>query len=147
MSDFEHTLILLKPDALRRGLIGEILRRFERAGLRIQDIRRVKLTAKQLELHYAELRSKNPRAYDRNARYLADQYGVAVAMAGIRAIAKARLLTGPTEPASAPPGTIRGDYSSDTIAVADAEDRGLHNLIHAADSAEAAARELALWFE
>lgn len=147
MNDCERTLILLKPDALRRGLLGEILQRFERAGLQVHDIRRVQFTLARLEQHYAELRLKHPRAYDRNARYLASQTGIAVVLSGIHAIAKARSLTGPTEPASAPPGTIRGDYSSDTIAIADAQDRGLHNLIHAADSPEAAAREIALWFE
>ncbi len=147
MNDCERTLILLKPDALRRRLLGEILHRFERAGLEIHDIRRVEFTSARLEQHYAELRLKNPRAYDRNARYLAGQTGFAVVLSGIHAIAKTRSLTGPTEPAAAPPGTIRGDYSSDTIAIADAQDRGLHNLIHAADSPEAAAREIALWFE
>jgi nucleoside-diphosphate kinase len=147
MKDGERTLILLKPDAVRRGLVGEILQRFERAGLQILDIRRVKLTAERLEQHYAELKAKNPRAYDRNARYLSNHVGIAVVLSGTHAIAKARQLAGPTEPASAPPGTIRGDYSSDTIAIADAQDRGLHNLIHAADSSEAAARETALWFE
>jgi nucleoside-diphosphate kinase len=143
----ELTLILLKPDALRRGLIGEILQRFERAELQISDIRRVELTPERLEQHYAELKVKNLRAYKRNARYLAGHMAIAVVLAGTRAIAKGRLLVGPTEPVSAPPGTIRGDYSSDTIALADAQDRGLHNLIHAADSPEAAAREIALWFE
>ena len=146
MNDSEYTLILLKPDAVRRGLIGEILRRVERAGLQIHDMRRVELTAQLLEQHYEELKVKNYRAYDRNARYLAGQVAFAVILAGIHAIAKARLLVGPTEPASAPPGTIRGDYSSDTIAIADAQDRGLHNLIHAADSLESAAREIELWF-
>lgn len=142
----ERTLILLKPDALSRGLIGEILQRFERAGLRIEEIRPVRFSAAQLSEHYAELRLKNPRAYDRNARYLEGQRGLAMILAGNQAVAKVRLLVGPTEPASAPPGTIRGDYSSDSIAVADAEGRGLHNLIHAADSRESAEREAALWF-
>jgi nucleoside-diphosphate kinase len=142
----EETLILLKPDAVERGLVGEILHRFERAGLALGEIRRVMFTEALLERHYAELKSRNFRAYDRNARYLAGRAGLAVVFNGVRAVAKARLLVGPTEPATAPPGTIRGDYSSDTIAIADAQDRGLHNLIHAADSPESAAREIALWF-
>lgn len=146
MDDMEKTLVILKPDALRRGLTGEILHRFERADLRLQDIRWVRFTVARLEEHYAELKVKNFRAYDRNARYLAGQEGIAVILAGIHAVAKVRLLVGSTEPATAAPGTIRGDYSSDTIAMADAQDRGLHNLVHAADSIEAAARETALWF-
>jgi nucleoside-diphosphate kinase len=146
MQDTERTLVLMKPDAVSRRLIGELLQRFERAGLQIQEMKRVKFTVARLEQHYAELRVKNFRAYDRNSRYLADQEGFAVVLSGIHAVAKVRQLVGPTEPASAPPGTIRGDYSSDTIAIADAQDRGLHNLVHAADSPEAAARETALWF-
>jgi nucleoside-diphosphate kinase len=146
MKEIEETLVLLKPDAILRGLIGEILRRFERAGLQIRDLKRVQYTAARLEQHYAELKIKNHRAYDRNARYLAGQTGFGVVVTGSHAVAKVRQLIGPTEPASAPPGTIRGDYSSDTIALADGQDRGLHNLIHAADSPEAAAREIALWF-
>jgi nucleoside-diphosphate kinase len=142
----EETLILLKPDAVERGLVGEILHRFERAGLALGEIRRVRFTEALLERHYAELKSRNFRAYHRNARYLAGRAGLAVVFNGVQAVAKARLLVGPTEPATAPPGTIRGDYSSDTIAIADAQDRGLHNLIHAADSPESAAREIALWF-
>lgn len=146
MHDTERTLVLMKPDAVSRRLIGELLQRFERAGLQIQEMKRVKFTVARLEQHYAELKVKNFRAYDRNARYLADQEGIAMILSGIHAVAKVRQLVGPTEPASAPPGTIRGDYSSDTIAIADAQDRGLHNLVHAADSPEAAARETALWF-
>jgi nucleoside-diphosphate kinase len=67
-------------------------------------------------------------------------------LAGANAIAKVRALIGPTEPASAPPGTIRGDLSSDTIQRADDEDRGLYNLVHAADSRDSARSEIALWF-
>jgi nucleoside-diphosphate kinase len=147
MKHLEETLILFKPDALERGLVGEVLRRFEKAGLRVRDIRGVQLGVTQLELHYAELRAKNPRAYDRNARYLTGKHAIAAVLVGINAIPKVRLLVGPTEPATAPPGTVRGDYSSDTIAAADAEDRGLHNLVHAADSPEAARREIGIWFD
>jgi nucleoside-diphosphate kinase len=146
MDRVEETLVLLKPDALERGLVGEIVARFERAGLRVHNAAFIRFSIRLLETHYEELRGKNPRAYQRNLRYLDGKPGIALVLGGVNAIAKVRLLIGPTEPASAPPGTIRGDLSSDTIAIADAADRGLFNLVHAADSAESARKEIGLWF-
>ena len=99
-----------------------------------------------LTKHYADLKSKNPGAFDRNIRYLAKKNTLALLLVGVNAIAKARMLIGPTEPSVAPPGTIRGDLSSDTIKFADSRDRGLYNLVHAADSTGSAKREIQLWF-
>src|SRR5256885_6309209 len=143
----EETLVLIKPDALERGLAGEIIRRFEAAGLRIHNVRWVSPSLAMVEKHYADLKSKNPRAFDRNTRYLAKKNALALVLAGISAIAKVRMLIGPTEPVTAPPGTIRCDLSSDTIKFADSQDRGLYNLVHAADSTDSAIREIELWFE
>lgn len=146
MDTLEATLILIKPDALERGLTGEIIRRLERAGLRLLNTRWVCATREKLERHYADLKAKNPRAFDRNSRYLTDKSMVALVFSGANAVAKARMLIGPTEPSSAPAGTIRGDLSSDSIAIADGHDRGLYNLVHAADSRDAARREIDVWF-
>ena len=146
MDSIEETLVLIKPDALERGFTGEILRRFENAGLRIRNVRWVCPDLWLVQKHYADLQVKNPRAFDRNTRYLAGKNALALVLAGVNAIAKVRALIGPTEPAGAPPGTIRGDLSSDTINRADSEDRGLHNLVHAADSRDSARSEIALWF-
>ena len=146
MDHFEKTLVLVKPDALERGLVGEIVRRFESAGLRIQNIRWTRLSRALLEEHYADLKSKNPRAFERNTRYLAEKHALALVLAGVNAIGKVRSLIGPTDPSLAPTGTIRGDLSSDSIVFADSQDRGLHNLVHAADSPESARKEIALWF-
>lgn len=146
MHQIEETLVLIKPDALERGLVGEIIRRFEEAGLKIHNLRLVCPRLTDVEKHYSDLKVRNARAFDRNTRYLAGKQTVALVLVGVNAIAKARLLIGPTEPANAPPGTIRGDLSADTIQLADAEDRGLYNLVHAADSADAAKREIAIWF-
>lgn len=142
----QRTLIVLKPDALSRGLTGEILRRFERAGLRVEDARFVVPTLETVERHYADLKQRNARAFDRNTRYLAGKSALVLVLSGVNAVAKTRALIGATEPASAAPGTIRGDFSADSIVVADAEDRGLYNLVHAADSVEAARQEEAIWF-
>jgi nucleoside-diphosphate kinase len=146
MDPIEETLVLIKPDALERGLTGEIIRRFERAGLRIRNARWVRPDLALVQRHYSDLQVKNPRAFDRNTRYLAGKNALALVLASVNAIAKVRALIGPTEPAGAPPGTIRGDLSSDTIVRADAEDRGLYNLVHAADSPDSARNEIALWF-
>ena len=142
----ERTLILLKPETLEGGLCGEILRRFEQAGLRILDARRVRFTLPRLRRHYAELRVQNPRAYERTVRSLTGRHGLALILSGANAIAKVRALVGPTDPTAAPPGTIRGDLGSHSIALADAEDRGTRNLVHAADSRRSARDEARIWF-
>lgn len=146
MTQIEETLVLIKPDALERGQAGEVIRRFEQAGLRLRNARWVRPDLLTVETHYADLKAKNLRAFDRNSRYLAGKELLALVLTGSNAIARVRLLIGSTEPSAAAPGTIRGDLSSDTIRLADSEDRGLFNLVHAADSPESARREIAIWF-
>ncbi len=146
MTQTEETLVLIKPDAIERGQTGEVVRRFEQAGLRLVNARWVCPSLATVETHYADLKSRNPRAFDRNTRYLAGKNLLVLVLVGVNAIAKVRMLIGSTEPAGAAPGTIRGDLSSDTIKLADSEDRGLHNLVHAADSPESARKEIDIWF-
>jgi nucleoside-diphosphate kinase len=143
----ERTLVLLKPDALERGLAGAILARFENALLRVEQARLVRPSLAQLQEHYAALRQRDDRAFTRTTRSLTGQPFLALVLAGPNCVQKARALAGPTDPLAAPPGTIRGDFGNDTIPQADAQDRTTHNLVHAADSAAAAARETALWFQ
>jgi nucleoside-diphosphate kinase len=142
----QQTLILLKPDALERGLAGAILARFEAALLRVEEARLVRPALGRLEAHYADLKRRDPRAYARTTQSLVGRPFLAVVLAGPNAIQKVRALTGPTEPLSAPAGTIRGDWGNDAIATADAEERSTWNLLHAADSEAAVARELGIWF-
>jgi nucleoside-diphosphate kinase len=142
----EQTLILLKPDAIERGLVGTVLERFERAGLRLEDCRFCRPSLETLEEHYADLRPRNPRAFERTTRSLAGQPFIALILSGPQAIKKARALAGATDPCTAAAGTIRGDLGCDSIASADAEDRATNNLIHAADSPDAATQETAIWF-
>jgi nucleoside-diphosphate kinase len=146
MRSSQDTLVFLKPDALDRGLCGEVLARFERAGLRVIRAREVRLTRALLGRHYAELRRTNRAAFDRNVPYLTGKTVVAFVLRGPNAIAKTRALVGPTDPLRAPPGTIRGDFSADSVPVADVASRGLHNLVHASDSPGSARREIRLWF-
>ena len=142
-----RTLILVKPDAIERGLAGAILARFETAQLRVEDCRLVRPSLGRLETHYADLKKRDARAFARTTQSLQNQPFIAVILSGPNAIQKARTLIGPTEPLTAPAGTIRGDFGNDTIAQADAENRTTNNLVHAADSESSVARETALWFQ
>jgi nucleoside-diphosphate kinase len=142
----QQTLVLIKCDALERGLTGGILSRFENTGLRVTDCRLVRPTLAQLSRHYAELKQRHPVAFRRTTRYLQKRPLLAIVLAAPNAIIKARSLLGPTDPCAAPPGTIRGDFGSDTLAAADAENRATLNLVHAADSPAAARREIKIWF-
>lgn len=143
----QRTLILVKPDAIERGLVGAILARFEAAHLRVENCRWVCPSLSLLETHYADLQERNARAFARTTQSLQNQPFIAVILSGPNAIQKVRTLTGPTEPLNAPPGTIRGDLGNDTIAQADAENRTTNNLVHASDSEASVARETALWFQ
>lgn len=143
----QRTLILIKPDALERGLAGIILERFERAALRVADARFLRASRALLEQHYAELAVKNAAAFQRTVSDLEGKAFLAILLDGRNAVQKVRNLLGPTDPCAAPAGTIRGDFSSDTIAQADAENRATENLLHAADSEASAARETTLWFD
>lgn len=146
MSNSEVTLILLKPDAIERGLCGEILRRLEQAGLRVEATRSVKASMTLLTRHYAELKVKNLQVFERTAGYLEGRTLIALRITGSNAVAKTRRLTGPTDPLAAPAGTIRGDLSCDSFPLAEAAGRGTLNLMHASDSPDSARRELRLWF-
>lgn len=140
------TLVLLKPDAIARGLVGTILSRFEAAGLRIDDCRLCSPDEAQLESHYADLRIRNAPAFAVTIRSLANRPFIAVRLAGIDAVQKARARVGATDPRAAAPGTIRGDFGNDSLAQAAAEDRAVNNLVHASDSESAVVREVAIWF-
>ena len=130
----ERSLILLKPDAVERRLVGRILGRFEDRGLAVVALRQRTCDRALAEAHYHEHRDKH--FFGRACAFLCAGPLVSACLEGRGAVAAARRLIGPTDPRDAPPGTIRGDY-------------GVHwrrNLCHASDSEESAAREIALWF-
>ncbi|MBD3689007.1 nucleoside-diphosphate kinase [Nanchangia anserum] len=134
----EHTLILIKPDAYRRGLVGEILARCERKGYVISALSVVEATPDQLEAHYAEHVAKH--FYADLARYMMSSPLVAAVITGEQVVAGVRCLTGGTQPTQADPGTIRGDYGRDWGSGT------VENVIHASDSPASAEREIAIWF-
>jgi nucleoside-diphosphate kinase len=132
--NLERTLVLVKPDGVKRGLVGEILTRFERKGLKIVAAKTLHVTPEHAQRHYAEHQGKP--FYPSLIQHITSGPVVAVALEGRSAIAVVRLITGATNPQTAAPGTVRGDYALGITA----------NLVHASDSAESAARELALYF-
>ncbi len=141
-----RTFALLKPDAVRRRLIPEILDRFQKAGLEIIKIQSGFCDEDIAFQHYADLADRGNGIMDRNAHFISSGMTVALILEGNNAVARARATIGSTEPLKASPGTIRGDFGSDTIGDADRERRGLENLVHASDSDKSAKSEIKLWF-
>ena len=138
-STSQRTLVLLKPDAVARGLVGEIVSRIERkANWRIAAMELRTLDTATLEQHYAEHVGKP--FYQPLVEFMLSGPVVSLIAEGHRVIEGFRLLAGATDPTSAAPGTIRGDLGRDWGL------RVQQNLVHGSDSAESAAREVALWF-
>lgn len=138
MKQTEDTLVLIKPDAVRRGLTGEILRRIEAKGYELRELKMLRATREQLETHYSEHVGKP--FYEPLIEFMLSGDLIACRFAGHRVIEGFRALAGATDPSTAAPGSIRGDL---------ARDWGLsvqQNLVHGSDSSESAARELAIWF-
>jgi nucleoside-diphosphate kinase len=131
----ERTLVLIKPDAMRRGLAGEILRRFEQRGLQIREARLLTVDRALAEENYAEHAEKP--FYGELVEFITSGPTLALVLEGEGAIATVRTTMGATNPADAGPGTIRGDLA---LSMPD-------NLVHGSDSPESAAREIALWFD
>lgn len=147
----EKTLVLLKPDTIARGLAGEIISRFEKAGLKIVGLKMLSPDEDHYHHHYETVGTLASRrgqdVYRRNADFMMSGPVLALVLEGVHAVAAVRKMVGETEPHSASPGTIRGDYAHMTIKQANAKGGGLANLIHAsADSAEAKA-EIKHWFK
>jgi nucleoside-diphosphate kinase len=146
----EQTLVLFKPDAMQRGLVGEILTRFERVGLRIVGTKMLAPEREHYEKHYEEIGKLKTRAGDQIFDITLDMMGagpvIAMVFEGVEAVALVRKLVGSTEPKSSAPGTIRGDYSHMSYGYADGENKGIPNLIHASGDPEEAQQEIAHWF-
>ena len=130
----ERTLVLIKPDAMRRGLAGEILGRFERRGLELREARLLTVDRALAEEHYAEHAEKP--FFGELVEFITSGPTLALVVEGEGAIATVRTTMGATNPADAGPGTIRGDLA---LSMPD-------NLVHGSDSPESSAREIALWF-
>ena len=131
----ERTLIILKPDAVQRGLAGEIIRRFEQRGLRIVGMKFMSVPRALAEEHYAVHREKS--FYAGLVAYIISSPVIVMALEGTNAVAAARGTIGATRPNEAAPGSIRGDLALEVG----------RNLVHGSDSVENAQTEIALWFK
>lgn len=168
----ELTFAILKPDAVQRGLLGEIISRFERAGLKIVAMKLTMLDEKKLWDHYnkdeawfqkkgtnivAE-RKASGMPIERDAleygkdiiralvKFMTSGPVVVLAIEGNQAVSVVKKLVGGTEPSSSDVGTIRGDFTLDSYAISAVDDRAVRNLVHCSDAVEEAERELKLWF-
>lgn len=136
--NIEQTLVVVKPDGVARNLTGEILRRLEAKGYSLVDIAWLEPSRELLMQHYAEHEGKP--FFEPLLEFMESGAIVAMRVVGNRVIEGVRSLVGPTDPTTAAPGTIRGDFGRDWGAPV------VQNLVHASDSAVSAERELALWF-
>lgn len=143
----ERTLVVIKPDGVRKGLQEEIKGRLTATGLKIVAEKEMQADVAFASEHYGDLGQRRGEVAKRRAvGLLSSGPVVAMILEGDNAISEVRRIVGATEPISAEKGTIRGDLADDSYAKADAEDRGVENLIHASDAPETAAREIKQWF-
>lgn len=174
----ERTIVLVKPDGVQRGLVGEVISRFEKMGLKILGLKLAWADASLASQHYPESRTELMEAIGKKTLETYAKYGrdpkeefasiepvdigrmvnkwnvefitsgpvVAILLEGVHAIDNVRMLAGNTLPVFAAPGTIRGDFSIDSPALANVRGRAVHNIIHASGNVEEAKYEEQLWF-
>ncbi len=170
----ERTLVLIKPDGIQRSLIGEIIRRYERTGLKLVGLKFFIPSAELVEKHYLtdpgwleNVGKKSMAAYEKKGlkapfsnpiecgqavlgrlkKYLSSGPVVAMVWEGNQAVGVVRKITGGTEPLTSDVGTIRGDLTIDSYDLADSDERAVRNLIHASGSVEEAQKEISIWFK
>lgn len=145
--NLERTLVLLKPDALDRGIIGEIITRFERRGIKLVGMKMLVSEKDTAEKHYTEdlAKRRGEKVREMMITMLTSGPIVALVLEGVDVVEVVRQMVGATEPKSAEPGTIRGDFAHISYRYADEKGIGIFNLIHASDSSESA--EIAVWFK
>ena len=171
----EKTLVLIKPDGVQRTLIGEIIKRYERSGLKLIGLKMIVPSKEMAKKHYYgvggdewlegvgantrkayEKKGQKP-PYDTNmeigqavleacAKYLSSGPVIAIIWQGNGAVGLVRKITGGTEPLTSDVGTIRGDFTLDSYSLADTDKRSIRNLVHASGSVEEAEKEIKIWF-
>jgi nucleoside-diphosphate kinase len=146
----ERTLVIMKPDAIGRGIVGEILSRFEKVGLKIVGVKMINPATDHYFHHYETIGKmisrRGQKAFDVTVDMMKASPVIAFVFQGIEAVGLVRKLAGATEPKAALPGTIRGDYSHMNFAHADLNEIGIPNIIHASGDLEEAKQEIAHWF-
>lgn len=170
----EKTLVIIKPDGIQRGLIGEVIKRYERCGLKLVAIKIVTPSQKTALRHYSidpqwaiktgtktfksyeekglALPGKDPIEFAEGIRktlvsYLSSGPVIPMVWQGMNAVGIVRKITGGTEPLTSAPGTIRGDYTIDSYTASDQDKRSVRNIIHASGTIEEANQEIPIWFK
>lgn len=144
----ERTLVLLKPDAVARGLAGRIVARFEDAALKVVGTKMRHLDAEFTRKHYFDLEERlGAEIYNTTATFMQSGPVIALALEGVDAVAKVRKIIGSTYPDQAAPGTVRGDFAHQTKASSEVSGKAVMNLVHASGNSEEAKYEVELWFD
>ncbi|MDD4529206.1 MAG: nucleoside-diphosphate kinase [Bacteroidales bacterium] len=170
----EQTLVIVKPDGVQRGLVGEVIKRYETCGLKLVALKML-IPTKELSIkHYSidpdwafksgtkafesyKAKGLTPPGNDpiefaetirkKVANFMSSGPVVAMVCQGMGAVAVVRKITGSTEPLTSAPGTIRGDYTIDSYSASDLDDRAVRNIIHSSGSVDEASKEIPIWFE
>lgn len=146
----ERTLIILKPDAVKRGFVGEIISRFERAGLKIIGTKMLQPDYDHFFHHYEGISKmvsrRGKEAFDVTLEMMQEGPVIAVVLEGIKSVSLVRKMVGETEPEKAAPGTIRGDYAHIGFEYSNKVGVGVPNVIHASGDPSEAEQEIAHWF-
>ncbi len=146
----ERTLIVLKPDTVQRGIVGEIISRFEKVGLKIVGCKMVKPDDEHYYHHYENISKmisrRGQKGFDVTLKMMQEGPVIAIVLEGIEAIAQVRKMVGTTEPKEALPGTIRGDYAHISFTQANSKEQGIANIVHASGDAAESAQEIKHWF-
>jgi len=149
-ANIQRTLIIFKPDSVQRGVVGEILSRFERVGLKIVGAKMLLPTHDQLYEHYETIGKmitrRGQEAFDSNVNFMMQGPIIMMVLEGVEAVSLVRKLVGSTEPKSALVGTVRGDYSHISFGYANTQGKSTPNLIHASGDITEAKNEIDYWF-
>jgi nucleoside-diphosphate kinase len=148
MAATERTLVVLKPDAVARGLVGRVLQRFEDAGLKIVGAKMRWMDADFARRHYFDLEERfGADVYNATASFMQQGPVIAMVLEGVEAVVTVRRIVGKTYPNESSPGTIRGDFAHTTKAFSEAQNKAVANLIHASGNVDEAKYEVELWFD
>jgi nucleoside-diphosphate kinase len=144
----ERSLILIKPDGVKRGLMGNIISRFENAGFKIVGSKMVWIDENFGRKHYSDVAERRgEKVFNNVLKFMSQGPVMALVLEGINAVENVRKIVGGTEPKTASPGTIRGDFAHVSFSHADNVDKAIENLIHASGNLEEAKVEVSLWFK
>ncbi len=151
MSEIERTLIILKPDTIKRGLVGEIISRFERAGIKIVAMKMIAPEELHFHKHYEGISNLISRwgedIYNVVLAQMTETPVIAFVLEGVEVVEYVRKLVGTTDPRDSDPGTIRGDYTHITRTFTNKVGSTLPNILHASGNRQEAEQEIALWFD